>query len=600
MNFVDFEKTTDKDVRRLTTSHLKRLFQEREPVDRVAEALGLPPSTELNEAVALAKVADSSSSQTATEALIAATPDMVAGASAALANVGHDPSVKPMEIASALHSPSVSKPGFLPQSLQEEREIEESDTASSSPRLPLKPQTSSPTAFRSQRPFIGTADEQSSCTENESQPSQFHSLVKRFDTPKRGGAHDSESDSLGLARIGAIGSARRPGMRRGKTEEKVSTKNNLGVGPSGKSKATLKSGRLNTDSALSDDEATKRAKSGSRSSSPSRGGHKSSDPKSRIPTRAPSSASLRSASKVREPNAVTSRRAAGPPSSYRPPKNLELAPRPSARTPVGRSISSAASSTPSKDRAKARSSSRDAPGKGGLSRQSSSINLKAAQTPSRLPAPTRAGSGTKSRVNTIARHFDKISRDAARETETHRQMMANRSRRARPVAITNARVEVFSSVKEAVKDESESSDEEDEAGNASHADEEDEGESDADSKHTSKSPESQQRSRMESCQPVASSPDANAGGGGGVAICDKEIAPLEGPKASCVDSEMESDVHSGLGPSLSQISATLPSYLRGSFSSDAEAGSTERKSLLNTLSGLFRGGDSLPMLEYPL
>lgn len=616
VNFVEFEKSlpTDKDVRRITTSHLKRLFAEREPAERVAEALGLPPSTELDEAVAEAKLEEPK--QKAADVLSAAAPDLVAGAAAALAAKAHSVSTtNPSQTDPSVPSPSTSTPGFLPSALQEERETEESDTTSSSPRAlhPPKPRTPSPTAFRNQRAIRNPADDQSSCTENESfSTSQVHSLVKRFDTPNRMGATalESESDSLALSKVGAIGSARRPGMRRGKTEEKVSTRNNLASGTTARGgKPALKAERVGNDSALSDDEAVKRVGGGSRSSSPSRGGQPQSqrggDPKSRIPTRAPSSTNLRSASKVRETGNITTRRAAGPPSSYRPPKSLEVAPRPSssARTPIGgRSISSTATSTPSKDRASARNSSRETSNRasGNLSRQTSSVNLKASQqTPSRLPAPTRVGSGTKSRVSTIARHFDRINREAEREREGHRQMMANRARRARPVAVTNARVEVFSSVKEAVKDESESSEDEDEAGNASHADAEDEGESDGDtsSKHTAKSPEPGQHSRMPSLQRAAAGDSEN------VEVTDcKEITSQDGSgKVVCTvepSSEMESDVNSGL--SISQISATLPSYLRGSFSSDAESGATERKSLLNTLSGLFRGADSLPMLEYPL
>lgn len=80
-----------------------------------------------------------------------------------------------------------------------------------------------------------------------------------------------------------------------------------------------------------------------------------------------------------------------------------------------------------------------------------------------------AGGGGK--VSNIARHFERLHKDNER---SNRRYAVIRGRRARPVASARATVEVFDSVKEAIKDESESSD------SSSEADDEDEGDDEAD------------------------------------------------------------------------------------------------------------------------
>lgn len=65
---------------------------------------------------------------------------------------------------------------------------------------------------------------------------------------------------------------------------------------------------------------------------------------------------------------------------------------------------------------------------------------------SKLPPGTR--------VSTIARHFDRLTREAERD----RQKRINQARgcRARPVGITNAKIQVFNNVRDAFRDESDS------------------------------------------------------------------------------------------------------------------------------------------------
>ncbi|KAI0673591.1 hypothetical protein C8Q78DRAFT_1017884 [Trametes maxima] len=80
------------------------------------------------------------------------------------------------------------------------------------------------------------------------------------------------------------------------------------------------------------------------------------------------------------------------------------------------------------------------------SRPSSIINPK-----STFRRPTGAGS----KVSNIAKHFERINKDTER---ANRRYAVIRGKRARPVASARAKVEVLESIKDAIKDESESSD----------------------------------------------------------------------------------------------------------------------------------------------
>lgn len=78
--------------------------------------------------------------------------------------------------------------------------------------------------------------------------------------------------------------------------------------------------------------------------------------------------------------------------------------------------------------------------------------------------PVNMGPG---KVSNIARHFERISKDSDR---ANRRYAVIRGRRARPVASARATVEIFESVREAIKDDSDLSD------SSSEADDEDDGE----------------------------------------------------------------------------------------------------------------------------
>lgn len=78
----------------------------------------------------------------------------------------------------------------------------------------------------------------------------------------------------------------------------------------------------------------------------------------------------------------------------------------------------------------------------------------------------RPPNGTGSKVSNIAKHFERLGRDAERSKGRYAVI---RGKRARPVAFARAKVEVLDSVKDAIRDDSESSD------SSSEADDEDEG-----------------------------------------------------------------------------------------------------------------------------
>lgn len=77
----------------------------------------------------------------------------------------------------------------------------------------------------------------------------------------------------------------------------------------------------------------------------------------------------------------------------------------------------------------------------------------------------RPPTGPAGKVSNIAKHFERLGRDAERSKSRYSVI---RGKRARPVASARAKVEILDSVKDAIKDESESSD-------SSEADDEDEG-----------------------------------------------------------------------------------------------------------------------------
>ena len=84
--------------------------------------------------------------------------------------------------------------------------------------------------------------------------------------------------------------------------------------------------------------------------------------------------------------------------------------------------------------------------KASLSRPTSSSGLRA--------PPVKRNSGPGTKVSTIAKHFERIGKENER---ANRRYVVIRGRRARPVASARGKVEVLESIKDVIKDESESS-----------------------------------------------------------------------------------------------------------------------------------------------
>ena len=103
-------------------------------------------------------------------------------------------------------------------------------------------------------------------------------------------------------------------------------------------------------------------------------------------------------------------------------------------------------------------------GKAPVRSRNTSADRSRSNTPALMASSRRGTGGT--RVSTIARHFDKISKEAERDRQ--RRLHSARGRRARPVGITRAKIQVFSNTRDAFRDDGTSDSE------SSKADDEDE------------------------------------------------------------------------------------------------------------------------------
>ncbi|KAJ9476592.1 1-phosphatidylinositol 3-phosphate 5-kinase [Pseudozyma hubeiensis] len=541
IDFIEFEKNcipSEKDIRRITTTHLKRLFSEKDASDATRSDTTssiLPPAAEIDESSTDAaegkpKGRESEHSTSAGEKALssrsASTMDILslAGADLSVVPMLSDlvthtvetplsevpPSIAPAAAVAAKETSTGNggKPSeALPRSKTASGHLnkvgradtsryrdgnfdDETDAADLSPvevrpmisrRAMSNPVTApaSPTYSKSRSAFESVefprADE-SSCTENELARS-IPGLIRRFDNPRRytagapsvgaaAGNGASGGSDLALLRTGDNGSVRRPSLRRGKTEEVVSVH----------SKDSSK-GRMS--SATYEQGADSNANSPV--TTPGVGGRSSRLPRVKRNDSSASTATIGRRSGSATPNTGAP---PPPPSSYRPPKGegLKAGPRPI----IGRSSASAAAASAALAASRSaamgnRSQSGTYQSDGGSSRNAG------AALGSRVPIARRSehGPGTKSRVSTIAKHFDRISKEAERERERqHRLLLAQRAKRARPVAMTRARVEVFSSVREAVRDDESEPDSAAETSNdegASAADDESEDDDDEDS-----------------------------------------------------------------------------------------------------------------------
>ncbi|WWD18488.1 hypothetical protein CI109_102940 [Kwoniella shandongensis] len=266
-------------------------------------------------------------------------------------------------------------------------------------------------------------------------------------------------------------------------------------------------------------------------------------------------------------------------------------------------------------------------------------------SPSLLRNAARRTIASSSRVTSIARHFDRLSREAERERQ--KRMSLTRGKRARPVGVTKAKVQVFDNLRDAFRDEfdtdsSEADNEEDELGSDDSA--ESGGEHDQPKARRRSSPTKSNRpspvkkllepipvpSPPDPEQPEAPSQSSSVEGQNGTQA-EGDAMPVSTSTSSFAPGSLLSDARSEMSftdrlqielPTF-ETSAPLPSHpVTPQLSTDtADEGvgkptmsqmsvqmsdgdmssGGERSSILKTLTGLwaFRAGDFTP-LEYPL
>lgn len=180
----------------------------------------------------------------------------------------------------------------------------------------------------------------------------------------------------------------------------------------------------------------------------------------------------------------------------------------------------------------------------------------------------RPPSGPGTKVSNIAKHFERLGRDAERSKSRYAVI---RGKRARPVASARAKVEVFDSVKDAIKDESESSD------SSSEADDEGDGNEEARSPvplTLQSSPDSNPASpEIKTAPPLASFPSNDAEPTTGTDTATKLLQPPPDPVSLPPSPFLTSEKPK------QDLALTPPT-------SDIELGS-ERNSILKALSGLW-------------
>ncbi|KZT72925.1 hypothetical protein DAEQUDRAFT_722557 [Daedalea quercina L-15889] len=192
--------------------------------------------------------------------------------------------------------------------------------------------------------------------------------------------------------------------------------------------------------------------------------------------------------------------------------------------------------------------------------------------PTSSPGPKttlRRQSGALGKVSNIAKHFERINRDNERAT---RRYAVIRGRRPRPVASARAKVEVLDSIKDAIRDEEESS-------GSSEADDEGEGEEDSVQKRPAES-SAPVATDAKAGQPESSSLDTSS------ALPDEskpeelQPEPIVKPSDQPVPSSPSSPVLTAMTHGPAPTTSPAPELEVG-------PGGTERHSILKALSGFW-------------
>jgi 1-phosphatidylinositol-3-phosphate 5-kinase len=259
------------------------------------------------------------------------------------------------------------------------------------------------------------------------------------------------------------------------------------------------------------------------------------------------------------------------------------------------------------------------------------------EVPIETPLTSNAKSGKLpgTRVSTIARHFDRLTREAERDRQ--KRIHQARGRRARPVGMTNAKIQVFNNVRDAFRDDSDSA--------SSEADDEDDDEIDNDLEGVPGRNEKTSSGLEIAAPPSTAMPNLNGAADSNakatiestvdsIAATSPPLAipPTSFPASASASHPEQSSMSTSEVPTdvsfKDRLQITLPPFdtnapllsvpptplLTGaveakpqpnhpSLMSESEGGSVgyERSSILKTLSNLwaFRTGEGTP-LEYPL
>ncbi|KAF5384947.1 hypothetical protein D9615_001145 [Tricholomella constricta] len=204
------------------------------------------------------------------------------------------------------------------------------------------------------------------------------------------------------------------------------------------------------------------------------------------------------------------------------------------------------------------------------SRQKEKIPARSSSNPVTKSTLRRPPTGPGGKVSNIAKHFERLGRDAERSKSRYSVI---RGKRARPVASARAKVEILDSVKDAIKDESESSD------SSSEADDEDEGIEEERTvpellQLTPDSDPISPEATIKMAPPAVSFPDVN----------DEPIAQEQGQEIQAPPFEQPSLPPS---PFLSSIKMTKDASFTPPTSDVELGGGLERNSILKALSGFW-------------
>ncbi|PWN42886.1 hypothetical protein IE81DRAFT_337240 [Ceraceosorus guamensis] len=618
--FERFERenlAAERDARRLTTSGLSRMFAEREPVAGGADGITpLPPAAE----------ADESNIGSGRDSEIEGLPPQQKGSPAATPESTKTPA--PLTAALPIGHTSAPPSSITSSSALSSDRLTPSDALSADDRISTSgddpyrkattanPETttitnlSSPATWRRRRLQERTAEE-SSCTEAEPDGGAVRKFVRRLEAPRPRieSTLGSQSDA----------SARRPILRRGKTDDTTAgTHQQCEVSPSGP---------RSPERVLSDNETSVRPTS-TTTSRKDRMIAQSADRGHLLSTLSGPSKTTSAPSPSHSPTVPSSRRFVarrGPPSSYRPPKVSEPESDTSTvvkRLPASKIPVRSESETDDVRDGKVTRTILQRKGSSGRIRQAGAAAPAPANSSTRRPLASPVlrretpANGPRSRVSTIARHFDKINREAERERERQQRVLAIRARRAQPVAATHARVEVFSNVLEAVQDDDSSDEDEVSAtgpteqgtdANASGGEAEDEDDSDAERSRLRRASVRKDTSNG-TITPQIAAPDLTlTSQSGPPTVCPP--SPLEAVAPICAIPVSAPGSHGTNTPLAlpspspdppASAAMTLGRSWRQSLMADAtdERGATG--SLLKTLSSLWGKGRALPLLDYPI